>query len=399
MGISRIERLVAFVLFLLCLDFAVGFTSFVSTTIGSTSKNKYSPRVKRPSSFTYVNRKVSTSCREKPSWLDDAMKGIPSDDFDAESYKGGIELQPGIAGFSIDSHLGFVCILVADNGTGSKGSGCQDGSTQYWIPVVISPVDTDRPKSVEALTCVQLAGGLDLGTAVLPPDSLAKMVAEHSAEAEDTDNGVVEDKGLLPTRLSLTKIVVMPNPESDAKVAIEEEMKEIVATTPEREQSILDSLPKVEKAVKTLPGLQKTETDSVLEAMQQFADPNGAVDRNAFSCILESLRLSNTPSVSFKPPLFHLEVSVIDEDGISQVTVDTNNSMIALGLAMRYKVMVEVGEIDGHKLGGNGVDELLERFPAFRPIQELDADSRIIDGFIPSMFEKERNLDNDMKGE
>eukprot|EP00536_Pseudo-nitzschia_multiseries_P013374 jgi/Psemu1/290824/fgenesh1_pg.569_\ len=401
METARIEKLITCVLSLLCLDSTMGFTSFTLTTIGSANENKCSSRMKQPSSFSNLNSKSLTSCREKPSWLDDAMEGIPSEDFDAESYKNGIDLKPGIAGFSIDSELGFVCLLVADKVSGSKDNDCQDGTKQYWMPVVISPVDTDRPKSAEALTCVQLAGGLDLGTAVLPPDSLAKLVAEHNAEEEDTITGTLKDRDSLPTRLSLTNIMAIPNPDSkgDAKVKIEEETQEIVETTPDREQAILDALPKVEKAVKTLPGLQETTTDCVLEAMQRFADANGDVNRDAFSSILELLRISNTPSVSLPPPLFRLEVSVIDGNGISLVSVDTTNAMIALGLAMRYKVTVELGENNDLKQGGNGLDELLERFPAFRPIHELGEDSRIIDGFIPSMLEKAKKIDNDMKGE
>jgi len=410
-------------LFFFGLNSAKGFTiSTTRTTTRIASKSEHSP-MKQLSLLLppLANKrpKPSICCKEKPSWLDDAMEGsgsIPSEEYDVESYKNRINLRPGIAGFSVDSDLGFLCVLVAESRSEGKGKDQKDDGQdnnnndhQYWMPVVISPLDTDRPKSAEALTCVQLAGGLDLGTAVLPPDSLAKLVVEHNAEDEQDDSktagtGSAEDNDnepRPPTRLSLTKITVVPNPDAsdDVNINIEEETQEIVPTTPEREQAILDALPKAEKAFKTLPGLQETTTDSVLEAMQRFADSKGAVDRNAFSSILDSLRLSMTPSILLTPPLFRLNVSVIDGNGISQVTVDTTNPMIALGLAMRYKVTVDVKETDQHKEGGNGVDELLERFPAFRPIQELNEDSEIIDGFIPSMFEKAKNIDNDMKGQ
>ena len=154
----------------------------------------------------------------------------------------------------------------------------------------------------------------------------------------------------------------------------------------------------MEKAIKTLPGLQETTTEEVTKAVQRFADPKGAVDRTAFSSILDSLRESNTPTTLLASPLFRLEVSIIDEGGISQATIDTSDAMIALGLAMRYKVTIEIDDFANHKQGGKGKDALLERFPAFRPIQELNEDSKIIDGFIPSMFEKAK-LDNDMKSE
>jgi hypothetical protein len=319
------------------------------------------------------------------------MEGIPSGDaFNAESYKNGIDLQPGIAGFSVDSELGFVSILVTNSDTSD------DSNNSHWIPTVISPVDKDRPKSAEALTCVQLAGGLDLGTAILPPNSLAKLVADHNAEEEDTNNA---GNDTVDARFSLTKVTALPNPNaSEARICIEEETQEVVATTPERDQAILDAVPKVEKAVKTLPGLQETTTEEVANAVRRFADPKGVVDRTAFSSILDALREANSPSAQLASPLFRLEVSVIGEGGISQASIDTSNAMLALGLAMRYKVTVGVEQVDDHQEGGKGKDSLLERFPAFRPIQELSEDSKIIDGFIPSMFKKGK-LDNDMKSD
>lgn len=373
---------------LFVLDFAQGFTC--STTRSATTCR--SPISNSPSrahsSDVEKRRRLSTYLREKPGWLDDAIGGMSSGDdggFDEESYKKGIQLKPGIAGFSVDRELGFVCILAGN-------SDDENTKNRFWIPVVVSPVDKDRPKSAEALTCVQLAGGLDLGTAILPPNSLAKLVADESSEK-------LEKKSDVPTRYSLTKISAMANPDAaKEKISIEEEVKEIVPTSPEREQAIIWAVPKVETAVKSLPGLQECTREDVIEAMQRFANEKGEVDRPAFSSILDSLRALKTPSIRLTPPVFRLEVSVIDGEGISQVTAETTNAMIALGLAMRYKVTVDIEENDGHEQAGNGIDALLERFPEFKPVQELSEDSRIMDGFIPSMFEKAK-LDNDMKGE
>lgn len=357
----------------LWMDSARGFTSSPVTTYSINDSCVFRSEKKR---------RPSTRCNEKPGWLDDAMKGIPSGEFDLETYKNGVVLQSGIAGFSVDPELGFVCILLANN---------ESNDEQQWVPAVISPLDKDRPKSAEALTCVQLAGGLDLGTAILPPNSLAKLVEDHKSEEEDVN--------ISSSRLSLTKVKALPNPDANnAKVTIEEDTEEIVGTTPERDRAILDAVPKVEKAVKTLPGLGESTTEDVTRAVQRFADSKGMVDRTAFSSILDALRESNSPSSFLASPLFRLEVSIIDEGGISQTTIDTSNSMIALGLAMRYKVTIDVEEFDQHAQGGSGKDALFERFPAFRPIQELNEDSKVIDGFIPSMFEKSK-LDNDMKSD
>ena len=354
-------------------EFVKGFTfsSFKTTEI-------------QHSNAQLQENRLATRLNEKPGWLEDAMEGIPSGEFDAESYKNAMQLKPGIAGFSVDPELGFVSILVTND---------EIDDEPFWIPAIISPVDKDRPKSAEALTCVQLAGGLDLGTTILPPNALTKLVADNNPQEEDMTTDASK-------RLSLTKITALPNPDAsdDTEMKIEEDAQELVPTSPERDNAILEAVPKVEKAIKTLPGLQDTTTEEVTKAVQRFADPKGAVDRTAFSSILDSLRESNTPTRLLASPLFRLEVSIIDEGGISQATIDTSDAMIALGLAMRYKVTIEIDDFTNHKQGGKGKDALLERFPAFRPIQELNEDSKIIDGFIPSMFEKAK-LDNDMKSE
>jgi len=342
--------------------------------------------ISKPNALHSETRKLSsTRLHEKPGWLDDAMEGIPSGGFDAESYRNGVVLKSGIAGFSVDSELGFVCLLVANN---------EGDDEQNWIPAVISPVDKDRPKSAEALTCVQLAGGLDLGTAILPPNSLTKLVQDHMAEEDDGDEISAT------ARLSLKKVTALPNPDAndDTTLNIEEDTEEIVATTPERDQAILETIPKIEKAVKTLPGLEASTTEDVTKAVRRFADSNGMVDRTAFSSILDALRESNSASMSLASPVFRMDVSIIDEGGISQASIETSNAMVAIGLAMRYKVTVDIEEIDQHTQGGTGKDALFERFPEFRPMQELNEDSKVIDGFIPSMFEKSK-LDNDMKSD
>ena len=75
-------------------------------------------------------------------------------------------LSSGIAGFSVDPQLGFCAVLASDSGN-------------RFTYTVVSPIDKARVSSPEALTLVQLAGGLDLGTAILPPDALARMTAEE----------------------------------------------------------------------------------------------------------------------------------------------------------------------------------------------------------------------------
>ena len=39
----------------------------------------------------------------------------------------------------------------------------------------------------------------------------------------------------------------------------------------------------------------------------------------------------------------------------------------------------------------------LDRFPLFRPVRELYEDAKAMDGFIPSMYQKAKDLDNEDK--
>ena len=58
------------------------------------------------SSYSSTSRKrrriPTTCCEEKPSWLDDAIGGIPAGEEEMDSYRDGIDLQPGIAGFAVE---------------------------------------------------------------------------------------------------------------------------------------------------------------------------------------------------------------------------------------------------------------------------------------------------------
>jgi hypothetical protein len=41
--------------------------------------------------------------------------------------------------------------------------------------------------------------------------------------------------------------------------------------------------------------------------------------------------------------------------------------------------------------------EILDKFPAFRPIRELYEDAKVMDAFIPGMVKQAKELDNEDK--
>jgi len=277
-----------------------------------------------------------------------------------------ISLTPGISGFSVDPNIGFVSIL-ADN-------------QKRWTSAVISTVDKDRVKSPEALTCVQLAGGLDLGTTVLPPDALARLMAKYE-----------DDVKYLRPRISLAKVTAVPNmnfSESDDDSPVPNSYTR--SSTPERDETIKEGQDKIFKAIQSLPQLDDITLSQVYGAVQLFANDEGKVDREAFTRILEYLRTSN--SLSSSKVNFELVINVISDDSIKKTIIQTENAMIALGLAMRYKVKVEVSE----KCQLEEEETILERFPVFQTTNELYEEAKLMDGFIPNMINR-ATLDNDMK--
>jgi len=308
-----------------------------------------------------IPKKVSMF--EKPKWLDESM----DDEFKEGSIPRSISLTSGISGFSTDLKVGFVAILANND--------------RRWTSVVISPQDKDRVKSPEALTCVQLAGGLDLGTPILPPDTLAKLVAKDDDEIQ-----------YLRRRVSLSKVTVVPNADFSESDDDETILNNTPLSTPERDQNIKDGKEKVFKAIQSLPNLDDVTLDQVYDAMQLHTDKEGKVDREAFTNILEYLRQQRKPPSSSKLQ-FELLVNILTDDGVKQTTVTTNKAIIALGLAMRYKVEVHVSD-DCTLLEDENT--LLDRFPLFQTKYELYEEAKLMDGFIPNMFNR-ANLDNDQK--
>jgi len=310
-----------------------------------------------------------SSVLEKPKWLDDAMGEFKEDN----TYPRSISLTPGISGFALDPDMGFVSILV-DN-------------KKRWTPAIISTIDKDRVKSSEALTFVQLAGGLDLGTAVLPPDSLARLVAKD-------DEDYVQK---IRRRISLANVTVVSNMNFSTggdidDVSVVPNNYTRSSSTPERDEIIKEGQEKIFKAIQTLRGLNEVTLNQVYGALQLYANDEGKVDRETFSRILNYLRHTLTSSPLSSKVIFELVVNVIGDESVKKVTIQTDNAMVALGLAMRYKVKVQISE--GCELEEE--ETLLERFPAFQATCELYEEAKIIDGFIPSMFNKV-TLDNDTK--
>jgi hypothetical protein len=307
-------------------------------------------------------RRHLLSSFEKPKWLEDAMG---SDTSHSSSMP---ILINGLSGFCLDSELGFVAILAKDS---------------KFVVTTVSYQDkgSDRLVSPEALTCVQLAGGLDLGTSILPPDILADMVV---AEYADDDDDNTSKRPLV----SLTGVKVARNKdyvEEQSRGSATEPNGSDIESNIERSDSIRKGLPQVFNAVKGLAGLQQVTLEQVEVAMETHANETGNLDRQGFSNILDLLRreMNSSPSDTSKLE-FVLDVNVVREDSIQNISIETFDTFRALGLAMRHKITIQV---DSECLEEDA-NIILEKFPAFRPMQELWEDAKVVEGFIPSTFEE-----------
>ena len=89
-------------------------------------------------------------------------------------------VRAGLAGFSVDAARGFVAVLVGADGTRATTA-------------LVSPRDRDRVESLEALCLVQLAGGIDIGGALFPPNALLRAVRDEAAD--DAERAALDSLG------------------------------------------------------------------------------------------------------------------------------------------------------------------------------------------------------------
>ncbi|CAJ1937844.1 unnamed protein product [Cylindrotheca closterium] len=357
-----------------------------------------------------TNRQHNTRLNnEKPEWLADAMGG--SDDSRDAGDAPSIEipkLTNGLSGFCLDPALGFVAILS-----------CPEISKFVAVTVVPNTLGTkqvveddimkmpSRLTSPRALTLVQLAGGMDLGTPILPPDALWQIIVREGIDAEDDDeDDDIGDDNAPPPLVTLLGIDVVPNEDYDSEQS--DKSASLLLPTKatgwdeswmqddDRKEKILQQSVQVLGAVKGLPGLQAVTLEQVSDAMIYCSNEEGALDRQGFSHLLDYMRrvvgVSSSAATdgmnsSWKTDSkvkFVLNVNLVQQDSIKTISVTTLDAFSAIGLSMRHKIQLQVAP----ECFEEDSNSILQIFPAFRSVQELWEDAKIMDGFIPSMFEQ-----------
>ena len=353
------------------------------------------------------------------SWIQDAMNLDPKDveeEAKKEKYrlrKIQVPLKEGIAGFAVDPDLGFVCILAPMS---------EEENYEKFSYVIISPTDTEKLSSAEALCLVQLSGGLDLGAAVFPPETLAKIVANEMILQSDDDEEEEEiNIEELRAQVRLLGVTALRNEKYEAsskqnEMESDESIKDTIESSPEREEKIESSSPQILAAIQKLPGLQEVTLDKTRDALRIHADEYGSLSRQGFSELLDTLRTgrglmagNGRKRLQDQPLKLRITATISkqsngkDNDlGLSTIEIDHVPAFQAIGLALRYKSPVTISDdCFSHETEFNGFDEqvmdVYTRFPAFKPIQELVEDAKVMDGFISSMFFKQSAPENDDK--
>ncbi|KAL3932477.1 MAG: hypothetical protein SGBAC_010833 [Bacillariaceae sp.] len=345
---------------------------------------------------------------EKPQWLEDAMGNDSDNDentADAPTTRATIpKLTTGLSGFCLDAKLGFVAILSSFAPVEEK-----EEISKFVAVTVVPPKASDmtnvdimgnpRLTSPQALTLVQLAGGLDLGTPILPPDALWQLIFREGIDTTDEEEeDDIEDDNSSSPLVTLLGLDVLPNEDYSAERNEKSASQLLVPTKAagwdeswmhddERTENIQDRAAQVLVAVKGLPGLQVVTEEQVADAMMYCANEEGALDRQGFSHLLDYMRRFTgvtAASIDNCKVKFVLNVNLVQQDSIRTVSVTTLDAFAAIGLSMRHKIQLQVAP---DCLEENST-AILEQFPAFRSVQELWEDAKIMDGFIPSMFEK-----------
>jgi len=394
---SRFMSLVANISLGCCFCFILNTPAVVAFTINSISP--FLPpiicsksNVKGQHSFT---RRLATASEDdqddsssNQSWLKKAMNNDTSENLQLQSSP---SFSNGIAGFAVDPKLGFVAVLA------EKYRQTDESVTQRAVYAVVAPSDTVRVSSPEALCMVQLSGGLDLGAGVFPPNALALAAVEETvSNASADEKQALAEK--LRSRLTLRRVDVVLN-EDYINDLSDNEKDSVTSPSAIRRKKIDETSEKLMNAVKNVPDLADSTINNVIHAMNIHADSDGEIKKDEFIKILETLRKMKN-NVKPSKIKFVLSMSELQENGFREIQV-SSPIFEALALSMRYKIDIRISEdcLSSFSVANESLDSnnVLKRFPEYRPIEDLRDEARVMDGFIPTQFFKQKNLDNDEK--
>jgi hypothetical protein len=203
------------------------------------------------------------------------------------------------------------------------------------IPLVISPVDTEKVQSPEALTFLQLLQGIDMATPLLPPDALKRQYEEEGEVA-------LSEVHMYPPQDARGTSERGPDSQLDTDRVLElsGEQQE------RRETKIQEKAPDLVKALKTLN--LDVDLDRAVSLLRSHASEDGDLDRNAFSTVLAAARVPVNIQPAGSLPIFTL-VALTENSVGREVNV---SAFVGLSLHLRHKVPLVIK--GGRRAPGNG---------------------------------------------
>lgn len=218
-------------------------------------------------------------------------------------------------------------------------------------PVVLARADTERVVSAEAHTVLQLLQGIDMATAVLPPDALQRAFANDNVELSRVVLGLVKESRTEATESTIAGET--PGTCSAARAA--------------------SRAPALSAAMARL-GLVVSVEESA-ELLKRFADEDGELTRYAFSLALEAARRAAEPPRT-------VAARLVATDGRSVEA----SAFVAVALALRYDSCVECEAALFDEAEAIEATEVPATFPLMRSVEEIQLDGAQIEAHSRRMF-------------
>lgn len=233
----------------------------------------------------------------------------------------------------------------------------QDGYVPWRI--TDDPADAKAATSPEALTMIQLLGGVDLAGAILPPEVLARIVVlecERIVLVTEIENGNTEKENMRNTVL---------NEDSKSQFHVAQTiLRNVQGSLPNATIPYSQSHEWSQARAK----LPMTSLDEVT-CTRQTSGSSSAVTSNSLDSFTWTCQIQNMGSLTLIPTLDTVESVLF------QFSPKTSLAFVSLALGLRYQAPITVVLFDdGNEIASNGDDEdddglLHETSPAAAPVE------------------------------
>jgi hypothetical protein len=282
----------------------------------------------------------------------DSGNGNPSSPSRAAAAVAAQRRRLQVAGVSVSS-TGFYVILQAN--------------ASHYLPVRVTDdaMDESSATSPQALTILQLLARVDMAGAILPPDTLAKIVVltleEEIDQQQQDDFG---DSALQETRPTLAS----STPVGSAVLKLVQERLNKLDYTNATTYGELLEYPWLQSRV-SLPTVTLDELILSPQPSRSSSGTSSASTVKSFTlvCSVKNLKVGSALSVE-------LTESVCESVSYEYRPNGVSLAFVAVGLALRYRSPIELALTEGldrEEAALSTLDEILVKFPLYRSAAQL----------------------------